>query len=249
MNSQIRLIGGLAAIAVIVAVLGIILIPKPGGVSGLGPPPTPSSTPTLSASPSPTPSPTSSPTPSSSPSAISPGLLCAATTCLTGTLEAGTYSFAGGSTEAVTPTSLTFTIPSGWTTSGGYISKNAPDRAERSGTPWAERGVLRDLPDHQRLQRRLPSDQDDGQRRDDRRSTDEPAGGPEGWSSCFSPHERHPGRIPGQTDPVHGARQCRRGIVRQRSRTAPLLAGSGRNVGRRHLLQSGRFDRSRLRRQ
>ncbi len=30
MNSQIRLIGGLAAIAVIVAVLGIILIPKPG---------------------------------------------------------------------------------------------------------------------------------------------------------------------------------------------------------------------------
>ena len=46
---------------------------------------------------------------------------------LTGTLEAGTYSFAGGALPGpVTPTDLTFTVPAGWTTDSGYVSKNAP---------------------------------------------------------------------------------------------------------------------------
>ena len=131
MNSQMRLVGTLAAIAVVVAVLGFVLIPKPASVGGLGGPPTPSATPTPSASPSPPPSPTPSPAPSSSPAAISPGQICSATACQTGALVAGTYSFAGGPISnaggpgAVTPTNLTFTVPAGWTTDSGYVSKNA----------------------------------------------------------------------------------------------------------------------------
>ncbi len=91
MNSQIRLVGTLAAIAVVVAVLGVVLIPSVGGLGG---PPTPSATPTPSASPSPPASSTPSPSPSSSLAVISPGQVCSATACQTGALEAGTYSFA-----------------------------------------------------------------------------------------------------------------------------------------------------------
>jgi hypothetical protein len=115
MNTQIRLVGALAAIAIVVAVLGFILIPKPAGVGG----PVPTATPTVVPSPSP------SSTPSSSPAVISPGQICSATSCLTGTLEAGTYSFAGGSLPGpVTPANLTFIVPAGWTTDSGYVSKN-----------------------------------------------------------------------------------------------------------------------------
>ena len=123
MNSQIRLVGALAAIAVVVAVLGFVLFPRPATVGGLGPPPIPSSTPIPSASPTPAPS----TAPSSSPAVISPGEICSLTACLTGSLEAGTYTFAGGSpaTGSVTPATVTFTVPAGWTTDSGYVSKNA----------------------------------------------------------------------------------------------------------------------------
>ena len=116
MNNRFRLGGAVAAIAVIV-VLGLVLIQKPGGSGG----------PLPSASPNPSPSPALSSTPSSSPAVISPGQICSATACLTGTLEAGAYSFAGGSIAggAVTPANLTFTVPAGWTTDSGYVSKNA----------------------------------------------------------------------------------------------------------------------------
>ena len=116
MNNRFRLGGAMAAIAVIV-VLGLVLIQKPGGSGG----------PLPSASPNPSPSPALSSTPSSSPAVISPGQICSATACLTGTLEAGTYSFAGGLIPAatVTPADLTFTVPAGWTTDSGYVSKNA----------------------------------------------------------------------------------------------------------------------------
>jgi hypothetical protein len=123
MNSQFRLVGALAAIAVVVAVLGLALIPKPAGVGGLGPTAVPTATPT--AVPSASPSPGAKSTASSSPAVISPGTICSLTSCLTGSLEAGTYSFAGGplSTAAVTPADVTFTVPAGWTTDSGYVSK------------------------------------------------------------------------------------------------------------------------------
>jgi hypothetical protein len=120
MNNRFRLGGAVAAIAVIV-VLAFVLIPRPAGSGGVAPTPLPS------ASPSPAPSLAPSSTPAPSPAVIPPGVICSATLCLTGTLEAGTYSFAGGSIAggAVTPANLTFTVPAGWTTDSGYVSKNA----------------------------------------------------------------------------------------------------------------------------
>lgn len=114
MNNRFRLGGAVAAIAVIV-VLGVVVIQKPGGSGGPVPTPLPS------ASPNPSPSPMPSSTPASSPAVIPPGQLCSATTCVTGTLEAGTYSFDAG---AFTPGKLTFTVPAGWTTDSGFVSKN-----------------------------------------------------------------------------------------------------------------------------
>ena len=124
MNNRFRLGGAVAAIAVIV-VLGILLIPRPSG-SG-GPPAT--AIPSASPSPSgPAASPSSAVGSSAAPSfgVIPPGVLCSATTCATGTLEAGSYSFAGGPLPGpVTPADLTFTVPAGWTADSGYVSKNA----------------------------------------------------------------------------------------------------------------------------
>ncbi len=127
MNTQVRVVGALAAIAIVVAVLGIILIPRPTPIGGFGPPPNPSSTPVPSVSPSPA----SSATASSSPAIIGtvgsrvipPGSLCSSTisTCVTGTLEAGTYSFDAG---YVTPGKVTFTVPAGWTTDQGFVRRD-----------------------------------------------------------------------------------------------------------------------------
>jgi hypothetical protein len=113
-----RVLGGAVAAIAVIVVLGIVFLPKPSGSGG-----PPLQSPVPSASPSPSPSPALSSTPSSSPAVISPGQICSTgIPCVTGTLEAGTYSFAGGS---VTPTNLTFTVPAGWTTDSGYVSKNA----------------------------------------------------------------------------------------------------------------------------
>ena len=66
--------------------------------------------------PEPSPAPSASSTPAPSQAVIPPGQLCSATDCLTGALEAGTYSFDAGS---VTPGKLTFMVPAGWTTDKG----------------------------------------------------------------------------------------------------------------------------------
>jgi len=121
-----RVLGGAVAAIAVIVVLGIVFLPKPSGGGG---PPLQSPVPSASPSPSgPAASPSSAASPSAAPSfgVIPPGLLCSATACATGTLEAGTYSFAGGSLPGpVTPADLTFTVPAGWTTGGGYISKNS----------------------------------------------------------------------------------------------------------------------------
>lgn len=115
MNNRFRLGGALAAIAVIV-VLGFVLIPRPTNNGGPVPTPLPS------ASPNPSPSPAASSTPAPSQAVILPGQLCSATDCLTGTLEAGTYSFDAG---FASPGKLTFTVPAGWTTNNqGFVRKN-----------------------------------------------------------------------------------------------------------------------------
>lgn len=114
MNNRFRLGGVVAAIAVIV-VLGVLLIPKSGSNAGGAPTPLPS------ASPSRAPSPAATSTPAASLAVIHPGVLCTATDCLTGSLDAGTYLFAPG---GVTPAQLTFTVPAGWTTDQGFVRKN-----------------------------------------------------------------------------------------------------------------------------
>jgi hypothetical protein len=120
-----RVLGGAVAVIAVIVVLGFVLIPRPTGSGGVTPTPVP--TPVPSASPNPSPSPAPSSTPAPSPAVIPPGVICSATLCLTGTLEAGAYSFTGGSIAggAVTPTDVTFAVPAGWTTDSGYVSKNA----------------------------------------------------------------------------------------------------------------------------
>jgi hypothetical protein len=116
-----RVLGAAVAAIAIIVVLGIAFLPKPSGSGG-----PPLQSPVPSASPSPSPS-TSGPAPSpsssaaSSPAVIPPGVLCSESQCLTGTLEAGTYSFDAG---PMAPGKLTFTVPAGWTTGSGFVSKN-----------------------------------------------------------------------------------------------------------------------------
>lgn len=120
-----------AAAVVLVAVVGINMLPRSGGVGGPGPSPTPSDTslpnarvsPSVTAAPSPTPAQnqTSSPIPSGSPVAL-----------YTGALEAGTYTVTPyspssgghdcleppqpGCTESPANDSIrfTFSVPDGW---------------------------------------------------------------------------------------------------------------------------------------
>ncbi len=117
MNNRSRLGGAVAAIAVIV-VLGFVLIPRPTGIGGPTPTPSPTTLPSVSPTRVPTPAPTSTPSP---PAVIPPGKLCSSTTCVTGTLEAGTYSIDAG---AFAPGNLTFKVPAGWTTDQGFVRKN-----------------------------------------------------------------------------------------------------------------------------
>ena len=84
-----------AAVVVLVAVVGALAIPKGGGVAG--PQPT--------ASPTPVPTPSPSPVPLPSAGALAPGAY---------------YIDAGGTT----PARVTFTVPAGWTTVGGFVYKD-----------------------------------------------------------------------------------------------------------------------------
>jgi hypothetical protein len=115
MNNRFRLGGVMAAIAVIV-VLGFVLVPRPANSGNVTPTPLPGTSPSAT----PGPSPASIPTSARSAGLIPPGRLCTVTDCLGGTLEAGTYSFDAG---YVTPADLTFVVPAGWTSDGGYIGK------------------------------------------------------------------------------------------------------------------------------
>jgi hypothetical protein len=84
-----------AAAVLALAVIGVIAFPRSSGVAGPGP------------SPSPTPVPTPSPSPIPLPS--------------TGALAPGTYSIDAGSDI---PVRLTFTVPAGWATDGGFVYKD-----------------------------------------------------------------------------------------------------------------------------
>lgn len=115
MNTPIRI--AVAAAAVIaIALVGVNLVPKSGGVGGLAPTPVPTVDPT--ATPSPSATPTSTP---AALAVIPPGKLCSSSTCVTGALQAGTYSIDAGT---LAPGDLTFTVPVGWTTEQGFVRKN-----------------------------------------------------------------------------------------------------------------------------
>jgi hypothetical protein len=129
-----RILGGAVAAIAVIVVLGFVLIPRPTGTGGVTPTPVPSPSPSLA--PSPPPSAAASPSAAPSLAVIPPGQLCSASgNCLTGTLEAGTYSFDAG---GVTPAKLTFTVPEGWNTDQGFVRKNfdlnAPTAVEDSPT-------------------------------------------------------------------------------------------------------------------
>jgi hypothetical protein len=94
-----------AAAVVAVALVGITLLPKQGGVAA----------PTRSASPIPSPI---------SPASPSPRLLPS-----TGDLTAGTYSIPAGDSA---PVALTLTVPAGWSTDEGFISKGPTKKVGES---------------------------------------------------------------------------------------------------------------------
>ncbi len=111
MKIPARLAMAAAAVAVL-AVIGLIAFPRSGGVGG----PQPSASPT----PSPTPGPSPVPLPS------------------TGALAPGTYSIDVGLN---TPARLTFTVPVGWSTDGGFVYK-APGPGAATPPPYSVGKVL-----------------------------------------------------------------------------------------------------------
>ena len=96
-----------AAVVALVAVVGAIAIPRGGGV----------------AAPQPTASPTPAPTPSPSPIPLPS----------TGALAPGTYLLDVGTD---TPMRLTFTVPAGWLTDGGFVYKD-PGPGAASPPPYS----------------------------------------------------------------------------------------------------------------
>ena len=100
MNIPTRIAVAAAAVLAL-AVIGVIAIPRGSGVAGLG----------ATSSPTPVSTPTPSPVPLPS----------------TGALAPGTYLLDAGSDI---PVRLTFTVPAGWSTDGGFVYKNpAPGEA------------------------------------------------------------------------------------------------------------------------
>ena len=90
-----------AAAVVAVVLVGVAVLPGPSGVVAPGTSPTPSASPT----PSPAASPSARPLPRS------------------GALDAGTYAIPAGS---LSPVGLTLTLPPGWATDDGFITKGPP---------------------------------------------------------------------------------------------------------------------------
>lgn len=114
-----RVLGGAVAAIAVIVVLGFVLIPRPSGTGGATPTPVPSPSP--SQLPSAVPSPLASPSAAPSLAVIHPGLLCETSVCVSGALDAGTYTIQAG---AFAPADLTFTVPAGWTTDSGFVRKN-----------------------------------------------------------------------------------------------------------------------------
>jgi hypothetical protein len=129
MNTPLLIAGALAAVA-LVAVLGINVLSPREGVGGR--PQTPP--------PSPSPAPSSTPAPS--PSNLTPGRICSATSCLSGALDPGRYSFDAGN---ITPGRLTFSVPAGWTTQEGFVTKQAAAPGEVLFATWIVTHIYTDV--------------------------------------------------------------------------------------------------------
>jgi hypothetical protein len=113
MDSPMRLAAAVVVL-VVVAALGFTLMSNPGLVGGPFATPTPTATPVAS----PTPSATVPP----SPATLTPGEMCTTTSCSVGNLDPGTYSIPAG---RITPAGFTFTVPAGWSTTEGFVSKHS----------------------------------------------------------------------------------------------------------------------------
>jgi hypothetical protein len=128
---------GIAAAAVVlITVLGIQLLPGNGGV-GVQP------TPTATATPQATPAPTSEPTPE-----VTPALPTTQPLPVVGPLAAGTYVI---DDPGITRAPFTLTIPEGWHTSDGFISKGGTGgqlfSSEAIFGPWIVENVFADACD------------------------------------------------------------------------------------------------------
>jgi hypothetical protein len=111
-----------AAAAVVVAIVGINLLPRSGGIGGSGPSPTPSS----SAAPTATPTPTAT-------IAEFPGY--------SNDVAAGTYLWRAG---GATPADITFTIPDGWISRFGVPHKDRDGPGEIAVGNWIIANVYAD---------------------------------------------------------------------------------------------------------
>jgi hypothetical protein len=132
MNSALKLAIAAAAV-VVVAIVGINLLPTSGGVGGLGP--------------SPTPSPTPSSSPSSSPASFPDGPLPAGSYAVQPFVGSGLLCGGqAGCTEAAAEDDsirMTFTVPEGWAGVGGTIFRTVENNAPPGGAgllfsrgPW-----------------------------------------------------------------------------------------------------------------
>lgn len=120
-----------AAAVLLVAVVGIYLLPKGGGVGG--PAVSPTQAPT--AAPSPTAVPTLAPSPSPTAAAVK--------LPVNGALAAGTYYI--DDRAMAQAERFTFTMPAGWTTSDyGFIAKDRDEPGEVMLIPWVVTHVFSD---------------------------------------------------------------------------------------------------------
>jgi hypothetical protein len=127
---------GAAAVIAVLVIGGAVWLGAFGSRGSIGGLP---STPFPSASPSQAPS--SLPAPS--PSNLTPGRVCTATDCLSGTLDPGTYTIDAGK---ITPQRLSFTVPAGWAIdTSGFVTKHADAPGEVLFTAWIVSHVYGDV--------------------------------------------------------------------------------------------------------
>jgi hypothetical protein len=108
-----------AAAVLVVAIVGVGLLVRPGGIAGPGP--------------TATPTPTASPSPSPSPSPTAPAVLLPAE----GDVAAGTYYRFEPGAPGEPAIRVTFTMPAGWNThGGGFLHKKRDQPGEVMLVPW-----------------------------------------------------------------------------------------------------------------